>query len=149
MLLDQLASTRLTGGKSVACESCISTMPLQKESKMSLYQSVDDYREAHHKQPGGACAGARGAGPAERAGPPVGRGRFLDEGFAMSRPNSWPPQQKPISYWQACLWPIKSCMAAPLQTGQAGQMRADRNPIRPDRPPHRHCDKQTGCGRSD
>ena len=23
---------------------------------MSLYQSVDDYREAHHKQPGGTTA---------------------------------------------------------------------------------------------
>ena len=86
---------------------------------MSLYQSVDDYREAHHKQPGGTAARVQ-----EVLDQLNGLGRRLDavrfqmKVLPMRRPNRWPPQQKPISCWQVCLWPIKSCMAAPLQTGR-------------------------------
>lgn len=50
---------------------------------MSLYQSVDDYREAHHKQPGGAAARVQEVlDQLNGLGRRLDAVRFLDEGFA-------------------------------------------------------------------
>ena len=50
---------------------------------MSLYQSVDDYHEAHHKQPGGAAARVQEVlDQLNGLGRRLDAVRFLDEGFA-------------------------------------------------------------------